>query len=344
MQQIVLGNSGLQVSAVGFGGIPIQRLGEEEAVRVVQHCLDLGITYLDTAHGYTTSEERIGKAIAGRREGLVLATKSHALDAETFCQEMETSFQRLRVDYIDLYQFHGVSSMEDLEKVLAPNGPLDAARAARDAGRIGHIGVTSHNLTVALELVKTGSFETLMFPFNFITVEPAEELIPLCRERGVGFIAMKPMGGGLLESATLAFKFLRQFPDIVPLVGIEKAHEIDEIVAIMAGPAALTAAEEAQIARLRQELGTRFCRSCDYCQPCPQGIRISTMLRLRSFAKRMPEARVFGEWGQEMVAIAETCADCGDCESRCPYELPIREMLREHIAWYRERLAAYRPA
>jgi len=334
MNTIRLGKTGLMVSAVGFGGIPIQRLSEEEAVRVVRRALDLGVTFLDTAHGYTTSEERIGKAIAGRRDGLILATKSHALDAEGLPQEMAQSFQRLGVEHIDLFQFHGVSKAEDYERVVAPGGPLDVAREAQAAGRIGHIGVTSHSLDMALQLAACGHFETLMFPFNFITSEPAQRLVPLCQEQDVGFIAMKPIGGGLLEDANLALKWLRHFPGVVPLVGIEKAAEIEQVVSIMEGSAALAVSEWAEINRLKAELGTRFCRSCDYCQPCPQDIRISSMLRIRSFAKRMPPERVFGAWGQEMVAVAETCADCGDCESRCPYELPIREMLREHVAWF----------
>ena len=344
MRRIELGKTGLMVSEVGFGGIPIQRLSEEEAVAVVRRCLDLGVTFIDTAHGYTTSEERVGKAIVGRREGLVLATKSHGLEAETFQEEMGQSFQRLGVEHIDIFQFHGVSSEANFEKVIAPGGPLDAARETKAAGRIGHIGVTSHNLDVALKLADCGHFEALMFPFNFIMREPADELIPLCREKGVGFIAMKPMGGGILEDAGPAFRYLRQIPGIVPLVGIQSFAEIEEIVRITEGPAALTEGEWAEIERLREELGTRFCRSCDYCQPCTQGIRISTMMRLKSFARRFSTERLFGDWGQEIVAQAETCADCGDCESRCPYELAIREMMRENVAWYQEQMALYRLA
>ena len=341
MRTVELGKTGLMVSEVGFGGIPIQRLSEEGAIEVVRHCLDVGVTYIDTAHGYTTSEARIGKAIAGRRDGLVLATKSHGLDAETFTAEMEQSFASLGVEHIDLYQFHGVSSKEAYDKVSAPGGPLDVARAAQDAGRIGHLGVTSHNLDVSLMLAACGHFETLMFPFNLIMREPTEKLIPLCREQGVGFIAMKPMGGGMLEDAGPAFKYLRQVPGIEPLVGIQADAEIDEIVKLYEGPATLSDAERAEIERLRETLGTRFCRSCDYCQPCQQGIRISSVMRLKSHARRFSEERVFGEWGRSNVSLAETCVDCGECETRCPYELPIREVMRENMAWYGEQLALY---
>lgn len=342
MNKIRLGKTNLWVSALGFGGIPIQRLSEDEAVRVVRRCLDLGVTFLDTAHGYTTSEERIGKAIAGRREGLVLATKSHALDGQALRQEMEQSFQRLGVRHIDLFQFHNISTEEQYAKVTAPGGPLDVAREAQVAGRIGHIGVTSHNLRMACKLVTSGHFETLMFPFCFVTPEPLEELVPLCRQHDVAFIAMKPMGGGLLENATLAIKYLCQFPDILPLVGMQAVSEAEELVAIMAGPAELSAAERAEMARIAQELGTRFCRGCDYCQPCRQGISISGVMRLRSHAKRFPMERFYGEWGRALIAKAETCADCGECEERCPYNLPIREVMRENIAWYHEQMALQR--
>ncbi|MFH1085065.1 MAG: aldo/keto reductase [Chloroflexota bacterium] len=336
MRQVRLGRTGLMVSAVGFGGIPIQRLDDDGAVQVVRHCLDAGVTFLDTAHGYTTSEARIGRAIAGRREGLVLATKTHALDAAALRADLEQSFRALGVAYIDLFQFHNVSTRPHLEAVLAPGGLLEIVQGEVVAGRIGHVGVTSHSLDMARELVDCGEFETLMFPFNFIADEPARELLPLCRARDMGLIAMKPMGGGLLGDATLAIQFLRQFPDVLPLVGIERAEEMDEIAAIMAGPAAMTDAERAAIARLRAELGERFCRRCGYCQPCPQEIDIPTIMNFRSFYKRFPPERFFGPWGAVAIAKAEQCADCGECESRCPYHLPIREMMREIVAWYRQ--------
>jgi uncharacterized protein len=342
MRKIRLGRTGLMVSALGFGGIPIQRLGEAEAVRVVQRCLELGVTFLDTAHGYSNSEERIGKAIAGRREGLALATKSHALEGNAFRAELEQSFQRLNVQRIDLVQFHNVATEEEYAQVIAPGGPLDMAREAQAVGRIGHIGVTSHSLGMAIKLVQTGHFETLMFPFCFATPEPLDELIPLCRQHDVAFIAMKPMGGGLLENATLAFKYLRQFPDVLPLVGVQSVAEIEEIVTVMEGPAEITAVERAEMQRLTEELGTRYCRGCDYCQPCRQQISISWVMRLRSHAKRFPVERFYGASSQAIIAQAETCADCGECEERCPYKLEIRQAMRENTAWYHEQMALYR--
>ncbi len=339
MRQVPFGTSGETISEIGFGGIPIQRLSTEGAVEVVRHCVDAGVTFLDTAHGYGTSEERIGKAIAGRREALFLATKSPAREAAVFREQMALSFERLGVEVIDLFQFHNVSTPEALKQIMADGGPMDIALEAKAEGRIRHIGVTSHSLDMALELAVSGDFESLMFPFNYVTSEPASQLIPLCERNGVAFIAMKPMGGGLLDDAVLSFKYLRQFAQVIPVVGIERPNEIDEIVAILEGDVALTDAERARMTEMIEMLGDRFCRRCDYCQPCPQDIPISTVLNIKSFARRMPAERVRGEWGRALMAQAETCIVCGECASRCPYGLPVPDMIAENVAWYHERMA-----
>jgi len=337
VHQVRLGRTGLTVSAVGFGGIPIMRLSEDDAVAVVKRCLDLGVTFLDTANAYGPSERRIGKAIAGRRQGLVIATKSAARDGETVREHLALSLEQLGVETIDLYQLHNVSSQDDYERTLAPGGPLAAAREAQAEGVVKHIGITSHSMEIALKAVRSGYFETIMFPFNFITNEAAEELIPLAIEQDMGFIAMKPMGGGMLEHAAIAFKYLRRFPQIVPIPGIERAEEMEEIVAIMEHPTpGMTATEEAEMARLRAELGTRFCRRCGYCQPCPEGIPITTLMTLNSVIKRMPAERVLEGWAAQAVQAAENCTQCGECETKCPYSLPIREMMDEHIALFRQ--------
>jgi predicted aldo/keto reductase-like oxidoreductase len=338
MRRIRLGQIGLTVSAVGFGGIPIQRLTEEEAVKVVRRCLDLGITFLDTANGYTTSEERIGKAIAGRREGLVLATKTGAREGDAVSKHLALSLERLGVGTIDLYQFHGVSSDEDYRKVLAPGGPLQVVREAQASGQVRHIGLTSHSMQVALEAVKSGHFETIMFPFNFVAHEADQELIPLALHHGVVFIAMKPLAGGVLDDAALAFKYLRQFPGILPIPGIERASEIEEIVEIVERPAELTPDDRNRMRSLQAKLGQRFCRRCGYCQPCPEGVSIQLMMIMDSLVRRMPAAHVFSNCAEIVDGIAD-CTECGECEEKCPYHLPIRDMLNEHAALFRHEMA-----
>jgi len=310
-------------------------------VAVVRRCLELGITYIDTANGYTTSEERIGKAISGRRQELILATKSLSRSGEGVEKHLKLSLERLGVESIDLYQFHNVTDSNTLNTLLAPNGPMAVIEEAKRAGRVKHIGITSHSMDMAKELVKSDHFETIMFPFNFITCEAADELLPLAREHDVGFIAMKPLAGGMLDNVTIAFKYLLQFPGVVPIPGIEKLHEIEEIAQVLEGPRQMTEAEKHEMQRLREELGTQFCRRCDYCQPCPEEIPITTVMVSDSFLKRLPPERLFTGMFAEAIEKAANCTECGDCEERCPYHLPIREMLAERVNQYQEEKRRY---
>jgi predicted aldo/keto reductase-like oxidoreductase len=339
MKSMRLGKTGLRVSRMGFGGIPIQRLTEGEAIQVVRRCMDLGITFLDTANGYTTSEERIGKAIAGRREEVVLATKTAARDKATAGEHLELSLKRLNTDHVDLWQFHNVSSFEAYQKVLGPGGAMEAAQEALRAGKIGHIGISSHSMDVALEAVPSGYFETIQFPFNFVTHEPALNLVPLAREHDVGVIAMKPFAGGMLDDANLAIKYLLQFDGVIPDPGIETAAEIEEIVGIVEGVWAFTAEEWQALERIRAEIGTRFCRRCEYCQPCPEGVRIPVVLNVRSAWKRFSPEKFFGGPTAKAVDTGRLCVECGECEEKCPYHLPIQAMLAESIEFF-DRVAA----
>jgi uncharacterized protein len=342
VEKIKLGKTGKMVTRLGFGGIPIQRLNEADAVKVVQKCLDLGIDYFDTANGYSTSEERIGKAVKGRRHNVFIATKTFPGTPEIIEKNLELSLKRLDTDYIDLYQFHGINDKATLDKILDPeNGLYKVFEKAKKAGKIRHIGITSHQMDAAKLEIKSGRFETIMFPFNFITNEPAKELLPLCRQQEMGFIVMKPLAGGMLDNATIAFKYLLQFPDVVAIPGIEKVHEIVEIAAIYEGPQKITAAERKEMKRMTEELGTRFCRRCDYCQPCAQGIPISLIMTFPTFVKRLPPdwylKSPFIPSGMEKAA---SCTECGECESRCPFNLPIREMLKENYNLFEQVKAA----
>lgn len=338
MEKIRLGKTDMMVTRIGFGGIPIQRCSEDEAVAVVKKCLDLGINFFDTAHGYTTSEERVGKAVKGQRNDVYIATKSFARTPEEIKEQLDLSLKRLDTDYIDLCQFHGISDRERMGKILDPeSGLFQVFEDAKKAGKIRHIGITSHQLDIAKELVQTGRFETMMFPFNFITCEPADELLPLCREHDVGFIDMKPMADGMLENPVVAFKYLFRFPDMVIIPGIEKPHEIEEIAKIFEGSHEMTASEIADMQHLTGELGTRFCRRCDYCQPYQQEIPISMVLSFPSFVKRLPPGWYLeGGMIPGQMAKAATCVECGECEARCPYHLPIIEMVAANHKLYEE--------
>lgn len=342
MRQTKLGKTGLMVSRIGFGGIPIQRLDDDEAVEVVRGCLDLGVRFIDTANGYTTSEERIGRAIAGRRDELVIATKTHARDRAGARENLELSLRRLGTDHVDVYQLHGVSNDDALARITAPGGAYEALVEAKQQGLIGHIGVSSHSIDTAKALVSSGLFETIQYPFNFIADEAERELLPLVRASGMGFIAMKPMGGGLIPNARLAIRYLAQFDDVVPDPGIQAVSEMAELIAALPlGTGHLDRADRQEMEAIRAELGTHFCHRCDYCQPCSEEIAISTVLSIGSNMRRFPMERVFGEQMTATIQKALDCEDCGLCEQRCPYNLSIREMLKERAAFYFREKAAY---
>ena len=329
-----LGKTGLEVSRVGIGGIPIQRPSEDEAIKIIHRALDLGINFIDTAAGYGNSEERIGKALIGHRDQVVIATKSGRPGKTEAAAELERSLKRLQTDVIDIWQLHNISNAEKYAQVTGPGGSLETAQEALQAGKIRHIGLSSHNLDIAIKAVKSGLFEVIQFPFNYVTREPEDELIPLAKEYDVGFIGMKPFAGGMLGNATLSIKYVLQFTWVVPDPGIQKVEEIEEIVSIVeSGDWDLTPQERQKIEARRAELGTQFCRQCGYCQPCPEDVNIPMVMITQGMWKLWPRD-TFLRWMGEVADGARNCIECGECETKCPYQLPIREMIAENIAFY----------
>jgi predicted aldo/keto reductase-like oxidoreductase len=334
LRETVLGRTGLKVKSLGFGGIPIQRISEEEAVRVVRRCYELGINYYDTARGYSVSEERIGKALEDVREKVVLATKSGRRTAEELWDELQTSLRNLRTDWIDVYQLHNVSDMETWKKIKGPGGALEALYKARDEGKIRHLGITSHDPAVLAEIVSEDIFETIMIPYNYLTIKPEEELLPLCKENNVGTVIMKPFGGGAFSNANIALKYVlsKDYVDVT-IPGMMTIAEVEENKNVATGPHTLSQEELELIETDKVELGDQFCRACNYCQPCPQEIPITFVLRAESqFLKRMGWRPGTEERFAEAIEKAESCIECGDCETRCPYHLPIRQLLPERTA------------
>ncbi len=336
MKTVRLGKTGLEVSRIGMGGIPILRPTEDKAIKVIQRALDLGVNFIDTANAYGTSEERFGKGIASRRDQVIIATKTGGRDKATALEHLELSLKHLNTDYVDLWQLHNVSTFEAYEQMLGPDGAMEAAQETLQAGKIRHIGISSHSMEVALKAVSSGLFETIQFPFNFVNNDPADELVSLAREHDVGFIAMKPFAGGQLNDANLAIKYLLQFDNVVPDPGIKKVEEIEEIVDIVNGSCELTPQEWQQIENIRAALGRRFCQWCGYCMPCPQGVNIPPLMNARTIGSY---GEGFFSWVAEAVESAKNCVQCGECEEKCPYNLPIREMIVENIEFY-ERVAA----
>ena len=333
MKTVRLGKTGLEVSRVGMGGIPIQRPPMDEAVKVIQRALDLGVNFIDTSVAYGDSEIRIGKGVAGRRDEVVLATKGSWRDKDAARDCIGRSLKRLSTDYIDIWQFHNIGTFEVYEQVLAPGGAIEAAQEALEEGKIRHIGMSTHNLDVALKAVTSRYFETIQFPFNFISNEAVDELLPLARKHDVGFIGMKPIAGGTIQDANLAIKYLLQYDNVVPDPGIEKVEEIEEIVDIVNGSWELTSDELRRIEEIRTELGTRFCRQCLYCMPCPNGVNI-WMLMITQGMHRLWPLDTFLEWMEKPIESGRNCVQCGECEEKCPYHLPIREMIVENMKFY----------
>jgi hypothetical protein len=330
-----LGSTALEISEIGFGGIPIIPLPREAAVSVARHCLDLGITFFDTANMYPTSEEKLGIALKENRNKVVIATKTTQRGAKGAADHIDLSLRQLQTDWIDVYQLHNVSNPEALNQLLAPHGAYEAVSKARDAGKIRFIGISCHSIATAMEALKTGLFQTLQFPFNFIESDPADQLFPFATQNQVGIIGMKPLGGGILERADLCFKFLQQHPYVVPIPGIRTKKEADEIVELYRNPKPLSEADLKAIENIRSVLGEKFCHRCEYCMPCEHGVQISSVLMFQAAAKRFSREGVKGWIGKAMESVAQ-CVECEECEQKCPYHLPISKLLKENLALYNE--------
>ena len=328
MEYRVLGKTGLKISRLGFGGIPIQKIDAEGTKTLMQELLAADVNYIDTARGYTVSEEYLGYALQGIREHFVLATKSMSRTKEAMAKDIDISLQNLRTDYIDLYQVHNPGA-KDLEQVMAPGGALEALQEAKAQGKIGHIGVTLHSVDLFRQAVELPWVETIMFPYNIVETQ-GEDLIAKCAEKNIGFICMKPLAGGAIDDAATALRFIASNPNVTVVIpGMAEPREIAQNVAATANTAPLTAEEREKIAAIRASLGTNFCRRCNYCAPCTAGINIPAVFLFEGYYSRYN----LKQWAVERYAAlpktASDCVGCGVCEERCPYQLPIRQMLQK---------------
>ncbi len=333
MERVRFGRTELMVSEIALGGIPIMRVSEAEAVAVVREALALGINFIDTANAYDDSESKIGAAIRGiPREELVLATKSQGTTPAHLTKHLDNSLRMLGVDYVDIFQFHNVNALEKKDRILSEGGNLEWLQQQIKAGKVRFPAFSSHSVAIALEVMRSNAFDVVQLPLNFVDRE-AEKALQLARELDMGFLAMKPMGGGLLSDAGPAFRYLMQYEGIVPDPGTETVEELREIVAIVEAKEKLTAEDEAEIKRVCEELGTTWCHRCDYCQPCPQGIRISSALCTKSTFSRF-NAKVAHGMTDESIEQARGCTECGTCLPRCPYNLDIPTLLKENISFF----------
>ena len=327
MEYRILGKTGLRVSRMGFGGIPIQRIDAEGTKKLMHAMLDMGINYIDSARGYSVSEEYIGYGLEGIREHFILATKSMARTKDAMAADIDISLRNYRTDYIDIYQMHN-PSLRELEAVQQEGGALEALLEAKAAGKIRHIGITCHSDAVFKAALELDWVETVMFPYNIVETQ-GEKLIKQAFEKNIGFIAMKPLAGGAIEDADLAMRYLAADKYVtLAIPGMASIKELKKNAAAFSDASPLTPEEKAKCLAIRSQLGTEFCRRCNYCAPCPQGIVIPNVFTFLAYTDRYD----LGDWARSrykvMKAHASDCIGCGSCESRCPYSLPIRKMLK----------------
>lgn len=335
MEYRTLGKTGLQISRMGFGGIPIQRIDREGTRELMKKMLDNGINYIDTARGYTVSEEYLGYGLEGIREHFVVATKSMSRTKEAMARDIDISLGNLRTDYIDLYQVHN-PNMTQLDQVIGEGGALEALMEAKRAGKIRHIGLTAHSVEVFERALEMDWVETIMFPYNIVENQ-GEKLIAACQAKNIGFIDMKPLAGGAIENAKLALRYVCSNPCVsVVIPGMAEIKELEENIAACENASPLTQEELKEIDKVRTSLGTNFCRRCNYCAPCTVGISIPNVFLFAGYLQRYD----LGGWAKERYSTlpvkASACIQCGACETRCPYHLPIREMLKTAAADFGE--------
>lgn len=331
MSYIVLGSTGIKTNRNGFGALPIQRTEMETAIKILRKAFDGGITFYDTARAYSDSEEKLGKAFEGMRDEIFIASKTMADTPEGFWNDLHTSLSLLKTDYIDIYQFHNPSVCY---KPDDGTGMYECMLEAKKQGKIRHIAVTNHLLSVAHECVDSGLYETLQFPFSYLSSDKDIELVEKCKKANMGFIAMKALSGGLITRSDTAYAFMSQYDNVLPIWGIQHENELDEFLSYCDNPPSLSDKDRQIIESDKQELAGEFCRGCGYCMPCPVDIQINQCARMSLLLRRSPSARWLSPIGQEMMKKIEDCTECGQCASLCPYELDTPNLLKRNYEDY----------
>ncbi len=336
MQMVTLGSTGIQVVQNGFGALPIQRDSKEVAVKIVRRAYEGGMRFFDTARAYSDSEEKVGEALNDVRDNLYIATKTMAQTPEEFWKQLETSLQLLKTDYIDIYQFHCAN------QVYAPGdgtGMYECMLEAKAQGKIRHIGITAHKIQIAFDAVESGLYETLQYPFSYLAAEREKELVAKCKEKNVGFIAMKGLAGGLINKSEAAMAFMTQYENVLPIWGIQRETELEEWLSYMDHTPSMTGEIKEYIEREQKELSGEFCRGCGYCMPCPKGIMINQCARMSLMLRRAPSASWLSENTQAEMKKIETCINCRKCVSKCPYSLNTPELLKKNYEDYKRILS-----
>ncbi len=336
MKQITLGSTGITTPQNAFGALPIQRVDMDAAVNLLHKAYDGGMTFYDTARGYSNSEEKLGNAFHGMRDKIVIATKTPSRTPEDFWKDLDTSLTKLQTDYIDIYQFHWP------RQCYTPGdgtGMYECMAEAKRQGKIRHIGVTNHVLDVAKQYVATGLYETLQFPFSYLSSDIEVDLVNACKAANMGFIAMKALAGGLITHSAAAFAYMSQYDNVLPIWGIQRDSELDEFLSYFGNPPSMTDEITAFIGKERAELVGEFCRGCGYCMPCPADITINMAARMSLLIRRAPSANFLQSQTQDMMRKIDDCVECGQCAAKCPYGLNPPTLLKKNYADYQAILA-----
>lgn len=336
MKQITLGSTGITVPQNAFGALPIQRISKEAAVKLLRRAYEGGMRFFDTARAYSDSEEKLGAAFEGMREKIYIASKTMAKTPEEFWNQLETTLTNLKTDYLDIYQFHCA------DKCFAPGdgtGMYECMMEAKKQGKIRHIGITAHKLGIAQEAIGSGLYETLQFPFSYLSTEKELALVKGCQEKNMGFIAMKGLAGGLINRSEAAMAFMTQFENVLPIWGIQRERELEEWLSYMEETPSMNEEICAYIEKEKTELSGDFCRGCGYCMPCPAGIMIHQCARMSLMLRRAPSANWLSENMQAEMKKIEDCLNCGKCKSKCPYELNTPELLKKNYEDYKKVLS-----
>ena len=336
MEYIRLGKTGISVNKNGFGALPIQRISEKDAVHLLRKAFDGGINLFDTARFYTDSEEKIGKAFRGMREKVIITSKTMAKNAPDFRKDLETTLSNLQTDYLDIYQFHNPA--------FCPvpgdgSGLYEAMTEAAEKGRVRHIGITNHHLKIAHEAIDSGLYESLQFPFCYLSGEKELELVNKCKDHDMGFIAMKSLSGGLITNSCAAYAFLAQYDNVLPIWGVQREEELDEFLGYIDNPPVISEEITDFIRQERTELQGNFCRGCGYCMPCPVEIEISNCARMSLLLRRSPAELQLTKEVQEKMRRIEDCTHCNQCKKRCPYGLDTPALLQKNYEDYNNVLA-----
>jgi len=329
MEKRRLGRTGLEVTAISFGALPMQRCTMDEAGLVLQTVLATGINFIDTARAYTDSEAKIGRHLSERRSEFYLASKSMARNKDAMAKDIDISLATMKTEYIDLYQVHNIKTREDLDSVMEPGGALEALKEAKQAGKIRNIGVTGHSVELLAQAVRTNEFSTVQVPFNFIETKAREELFPLAKSLDVGIIIMKPLGGGQVTQHNLALRFILEHEVSTAIPGMDIVQQVHENLKALTEYKPLNAEEQESLRQEAEILGPNFCRRCGYCMPCAVGIDIPQNFIFHLQYTRYGLTEAIPKRYASLAVKASECIDCGICEDRCPYDLPIRARLKQ---------------